>query len=49
VQQMHKRHETATLRYQARIVEWNQEQARRKRQGKSLQTAREFLSFLGVL
>ena len=49
VQQMHTRHETATARYQARIVEWNQEQARRKRQGKSVQTARDFLSFLGVL
>jgi hypothetical protein len=32
-----------------RIAEWNKEQARRKRQGKSVQTAREFLSFIGVL
>jgi Fe-S-cluster containining protein len=49
VQQMHTRHEGATARYQARIAEWNAEQARRKRQGKSTQTARDFLSFLGVL
>jgi Fe-S-cluster containining protein len=49
MQQLHERHEATTLHYQARIAEWNQEQARRKRQGRAAQTAREFLSFLGVL
>jgi Fe-S-cluster containining protein len=49
MQQMQTRHEGVTAAYQARIVEWNREQAKRKRQGKSVQTAREFLSFLGVL
>jgi len=46
---MQTRHEGTTAQYQVRIVEWNREQAKRKRQGKSVQTAREFLSFLGVL
>jgi Fe-S-cluster containining protein len=43
------RHEGVTAQYQVRIAEWNREQARRKRQGKSVQTARDFLAFLGVL
>lgn len=49
VQDLHTRHEAATARYQARIAEWNQEQKRRVRQGKRVQTARDFLSFLSVL
>ncbi len=49
VKQLHERHEGATASYQARIAEWNAEQTKRKRQGKSVQTARDFLSFLGVL
>jgi Fe-S-cluster containining protein len=49
VQQMQTRHESATAAYQARIAEWNREQVKRKRQGKSVQTARDFLSFVGVL
>jgi len=49
IRDMQQRHEGANARYQTRIVEWNAEQARRKRQGKSAQTARDFLSFLGVL
>ena len=46
---MQQRHEGVNAKYQARIAEWNAEQARRMRQGKSAQTARDFLSFLGVL
>jgi Fe-S-cluster containining protein len=49
VQELHTRHESATARYHTRITQWNQEQTRRVRQGKSVQTARDFLSFLGVL
>jgi Fe-S-cluster containining protein len=49
VQELHTRHETATERYQARIAEWNQQQKRRVRQGKSVQSTRDFLSFLGVV
>ena len=49
VQKLHQRHDDATTRYHERIATWNQEQARRKRQGKSAQSARDFLSFLGVL
>lgn len=49
VQQLHQRHDGATTRYHDRVAEWNQEQSRRTRQGKAAQTAREFLSFLGVL
>jgi Fe-S-cluster containining protein len=49
VHDLHERHQGATTRYQARIAEWNREQARRVRHGGAAQTAREFLSFLGVL
>jgi Fe-S-cluster containining protein len=49
VHELHTRHDDATARYHERIAEWNREQARRKRQGKRVQTARDFLSFLGVV
>jgi Fe-S-cluster containining protein len=49
VQRLHGRHESATHRYHARVAVWNQEQTRRKRQGRVVQTARDFLAFLGVL
>lgn len=49
IRQLHARHEGATAAYQARVAEWNQQQARRVRSGRSAQTAREFLSFLGVV
>lgn len=49
IRDLQQRHEGVTAKYQVRIAEWNKEQTRRKRQGKSVQTAREFLSFLGVL
>ncbi len=48
IRELHARHEGATLAYQARVAEWNREQARRVRAGKRAQTAGEFLSFLGV-
>lgn len=47
IHELHQRHERATARYQERIVLWNQEQARRVRQGRAVQTAGDFLSFLG--
>jgi len=49
VQDLHARHEGATQRYQERIAAWNKEQARRVRQGRAVQTATDFLSFLGVI
>jgi Fe-S-cluster containining protein len=48
VQKLHGRHDSATTRYHARVATWNQEQLRRARQGRLLQTARDFLAFLGV-
>jgi len=46
---LHERHEAATAAYQGRVAEWNREQTRRVRRGGAAQTAREFLSFLGLL
>jgi len=48
VQRLHRRHDSATTRYHERVAVWNQEQSRRARQGRPVQTAREFLTFLGV-
>ncbi len=41
------RHEEAQVAYHARVAEWNKAQRRRRRAGKSAQTAREFLAYLG--
>lgn len=49
VRELHERHDGATTRYHERIAEWNRAQASRVRQGKRAQTARDFLTFLGVL
>lgn len=49
IRDLHDRHDGSTARYHDRIAEWNSEQARRVRQGKRAQTARDFLVFLGVL
>jgi len=49
IRNLQARHQTATLRYQERVAEWNREQTRRRRQGRPAQTARQFLAFLGVL
>lgn len=49
IRELQQRHEAATEAYQKRIADWNREQTRRVRQGKRAQTAREFLSFLGVV
>jgi uncharacterized protein len=49
IREMQQRHEAATAAYQARILTWNTEQKRRVRAGRAAQTAREFLSFLGVV
>lgn len=49
IRELHQRHEGATGAYHERIAEWNGEQTKRVRQGKRAQTAREFLTFLGVL
>lgn len=49
ISDLHQRHEAATSAYQARVAEWNKEQTRRARSGRAAQTAREFLSFLGVV
>lgn len=48
VRELHQRHDSATTRYHQRIADFNQEQARRVRRGKRAQTARDFLTFLGV-
>lgn len=49
IRELHERHDAATTRYHERIAEWNRAQAGRVRQGKRAQTARDFLTFLGVL
>lgn len=49
VQRLHGRHDRATTSYHERVATWNQEQSRRKRQGRSVQTARDFLAFLGLV
>jgi Fe-S-cluster containining protein len=49
MRELQQRHEGATARYHQRVAEWNQEQARRVRQGRRVQTARDFLTFLNVL
>ncbi len=49
LRELHQRHESATAAYQARVAEWNREQARRKRAGQAPQTAGKFLEFLSVL
>ena len=42
-------YDSAMLRYRAKIADWNRLQRRRKREGRSTQTARDFLAFLGVV
>lgn len=49
IRELHTRHEGATRAYHERIADWNNTQTRRVRQGKRVQTATDFLSFLGVL
>jgi Fe-S-cluster containining protein len=48
VQQLHGRHEGATQGYQKKVAEWNREQSRKIRRGGVAQSARKFLSFLGL-
>lgn len=48
VQRLHGRHDSATLRYHARVALWNEQQSLRARKGRPVQTARDFLAFLGV-
>jgi Fe-S-cluster containining protein len=45
---LHGEYERATQEYQAKIAEWNKLQFRRKRMQRAAQTAREFLTFLGL-
>jgi Fe-S-cluster containining protein len=49
MQSLHRRHESATARYHERVAAWNQLQSGRARRGRRVQTARDFLEFLGVL
>lgn len=49
VRTLHQRYEAATSAYQQKIADWNRIQRRRRRAGKPAQTARQFLSYLGVL
>jgi len=46
---LNRSYDQAMLRYRGKIADWNRLQRRRKRQGWSAQTAREFLTFLGVV
>jgi Fe-S-cluster containining protein len=46
---LHQRYEAATRAYQLKIADWNRLQLKRRREGKALQTARQFLTYLGVL
>jgi len=45
---LHQAYEAATRDYQDKIATWNGLQTRRRREQKNAQTAREFLSFLGL-
>jgi Fe-S-cluster containining protein len=45
---LHVRYEAATRKYQEKIAEWNREQRRLRRAGRSAQSARKFLEFLGL-
>lgn len=49
IQKLHSRYEEATHAYQDRIAEWNKLQRARRRAGRSSQTSREFLAFLGLV
>lgn len=46
---LHTQYEEATRLYHEKLAAWNSLQKRRKRAGRSAQTAREFLAFLEVL
>lgn len=48
VRELHGQHDGATGRYHERVALWNREQTRRARQGRSVQTAGDFLAFLGL-
>jgi Fe-S-cluster containining protein len=45
---LHERYTAAHERYNERVAEWNAIQEARRRRGKSAQTSREFLAFLGL-
>jgi len=48
MRELHQRHEAATTAYQQKVADWNLLQQRRKRAGKKPQTARQFLTYLGI-
>lgn len=48
LRELHSRFEAETDRYHERVAVWNREQTARKRRGLAPQSARAFLSFLGV-
>jgi Fe-S-cluster containining protein len=45
---LHQAYEAATLAYHEKIADWNRLQRRRRRAGKEPQTARQFLTYLGI-
>ncbi len=45
---LHRRYSDAHEAFNRRIADWNREQEARRRKGRSAQTSREFLSFLGL-
>lgn len=49
IRELQARHDAATQRYQQRIATWNKQQVSRKRQGRAVQTVKDFLGFLGVI
>lgn len=48
LRRLHTRYDSETASYHAKVAEWNRVQRRRRRHGKSVQTAREFLDYLGL-
>lgn len=45
---LHERHESETATYYAKVAEWNRAQRARRRAGRAVQTAAEFLAHLGL-
>jgi Fe-S-cluster containining protein len=48
LRKLDERYQTAHSDYNDKVAEWNREQAKRVRAGRARQTAREFLTFLGL-
>ncbi len=48
IKELHAKHASTTLSYQAKVAKWNERQAERKKSGRKAQSAADFFEFLGV-